>query len=126
MEKIPQVPCPPTALLYRIVLSVPSVHTFSFTKAIEDGIRNRKNPNTVVMLRVTGTLFDQIGGQFIGRSCTPNGIKMMARSPDKSSYGLKDDGLFEVYFYALPSSNYNIVFDLYLERQVSQVQEKLL
>ena len=105
---------------------MPSVHTFSFLKATEDGIRNRKNPNTVVMLRVSGTLFDQTTGQFVGRSCIPNGIKMMARSPDKSSYGLKDDGLFEVYFYALPSYNYKIVFDLYLERQVSQIQDKLL
>ena len=40
----------------------------------------------------------------------------MPRSPDKSSYGLKDDGLFEIYFFAEPTAMYNIVFDLYLER----------
>ena len=51
---------------------------------------------------------------------------MAARAPDKSSYGLKNDGLFEVYFYAEPSSNYTIVFDIYMEREVSSIQEKLL
>ena len=51
---------------------------------------------------------------------------MMARSPDKSSYGLQNDGLFEIYFYAEPTANYNIVFDLYLERQSDKHTEKLL
>ena len=34
----------------------------------------------------------------------------------KTSFGLKADSLFEVYFFAGPQANYNIVIDMYLER----------
>ena len=126
LEKIEQVPCPPTAQLYRIILSVPSVRTFGFEKATEDGIRSQKSNNTVVMLCATATLFNPISGSFAGRTSAPNGIKMVARSPDKSSFGLKDDGHFEIYFFAESTANFNIVFDLYMEREASDRREKLL
>lgn len=73
-----------------------------------------------------GTLFDQERGCFVGRSSTPCGIVMMARSPDKSSFGLKEDSHFELYFYATPEANYNIVFDVYLERKMAKGIDAIL
>lgn len=34
----------------------------------------------------------------------------------KTSFGLKNDSLFELYFFAGPEASFNIVFELYLEK----------
>lgn len=42
---------------------------------------------------------------------------MVPKSNDKRIYGLQNDALFEIYFYAEVSANFNIVIDFFMERQ---------
>ena len=51
---------------------------------------------------------------------------MLSKSNDNMSYGLKNDSLFELYFYAEPSANFNIVIDFFLERQSKDYTTKHL
>ena len=46
----------------------------------------------------------------------PKGIKLALKSSSSNAYGLKTDGLFEIYFFAESSANYSIVLDFYMER----------
>ena len=45
---------------------------------------------------------------------------MAPKSSTSNIYGLKNDGLFEFYFYAESSANYSIVLDFYMERQCKE------
>ena len=51
---------------------------------------------------------------------------MVPKSNDKRIYGLKNDALFEIYFYAEATANFNIVIDFFMERQSKNYTEKYL
>ena len=75
-----------------------------------------KSQQAEILLKVSATLFDSENARFIGRTCMPEGIKLALKSSSSNAYGLKTDGLFEIYFFAESSANYSIVLDFYMER----------
>ena len=72
-----------------------------------------KSKRAQVSLKVSATLFDPEMGSFVGRTCVPNGIKMVSKS--NNAYSLKTDSAYEIYLFAEPTAKYIIVLDFYLE-----------